>query len=185
MVDTNPEPITAHELSRATEEIQALGQMFEGLLALAGKTEQLERLLRDEQTIRRRNDKLRLEAEPVKELIATADAAQRRLDGVNDELARHRTSMEEKRKAALEDARIAAEGIVAEGRAASDKLLADGRAKAAAEAEVHAAEARRRQATIDELDRAIATRQAEIATRQRDLDHVNAEIAALHAKLVR
>jgi hypothetical protein len=183
MVDTNAKPITAGELSRATEEIQMLGRVFEGLLALAGKTEQLGRLLREEQTIRRRNDKLRLEAEPIKELIATADAAQRRLDGLNDELARHRTSMEEKRKEALEDARVVAEGIVAEGRAAAEKLLEDAGATAAAEAKEQAAEARRRQVKIEKLDAEIAGRNTDIADRQSELDRINSHIADLRAKI--
>jgi hypothetical protein len=183
MVDTNPKPITAGELSRATEEIQMLGRVFEGLFALAGKTEQLGRLLRDEQTIRARNESLRREAEPIKELIATADAAQRRLDGMNAEMARHRANVEDIRKAALEDARLVAEGIVAEGRAAAEKLLEDARATASAEAKEQAAEARRRQAKIDKLDTEIAARDTEIADRQSELDRINSHIAELRAKI--
>jgi chromosome segregation ATPase len=183
MADSNSKPITPNELRQATEQIQMLGSMFSGLLALAGRTEQLGRILNDEQQIRRRNEELRREAEPVKELIASADAVQRRLDGINDEIARHRASMEEKRKAALEDARIVAEGIVADGRAAADKLLADARATAAVEAEAQAAEARQRQATIDRLDGEIAARNTEIATRQGDVDQIHTELAALRAKL--
>jgi DNA repair exonuclease SbcCD ATPase subunit len=183
MADTVLKPITANELRQATEQIQMLGSMFSGLLALAGRTEQLGRILNDEQQIRRRNEELRREAEPVKELIASADAAQRRLDGVNAEIARHRANMEEKRKAALEEARIAAEGIVADGRAAADKLLADARATAAAEAEVQAAEAGQRQATIDELDAEIATRNTEIANRQSELDRIKTHITELRAKI--
>jgi hypothetical protein len=183
MADKDLKPISANELSLATEEIQMLGRVFEGLLALAGKTEQLGRLLREEQTIRQRNEKLRLEAEPVKELIATADAAQRRLDGMNVEIARHRANVEEIKKAALEDARVVAEGIVADGRAAVEKLLEDARATAAAEAKEQAAEARRRQAAIEKLDAEIAARDTDIADRQSELDRINSHIAELRAKI--
>jgi hypothetical protein len=183
MADKDLKPISANELSRATEEIQMLGRVFEGLFALAGKTEQLGRPLREEQTIRARNESLRREAEPVKELIATADAAQRRLDGANAELARHRDNMEEKRKEALEDARVVAEGIVAEGRAAAEKLLEDARATAAGEAKEQAAEARRRRAKIEKLDAEIAARNTEIADRQSELDRINSHTAELRAKI--
>jgi peptidoglycan hydrolase CwlO-like protein len=183
MADTNPKPITQGELSEATQDLQMLGSMLRGFLALSAKTEQLSRLIGAEREMQDRVDSLRREAEPVKELIASADAAQRRLDGINAEIASHHAKARDDRDEVIEAARVEAENIRKEGRAQADRHLSDARAAAAAEAATHAVEARRRQETIDGLDAEIAARNADIGRRQAELDRINAEIAALRAKL--
>jgi hypothetical protein len=84
MADTDSKPITPNELHSAVEEIEALiealGAMLNGFFALAGKARQLRTLLERE-------------AEPAKALIASADAAHRRFDDINAEIARHDAAM--------------------------------------------------------------------------------------------
>jgi chromosome segregation ATPase len=181
--NTNPAPLTPSELLRGTEDIEMLGTMLRGLLTLSEKIEQLRNLLAEEPAIRERNDRLRREAEPAKELIAQADAAQRKLDHLNAEHAGHRAKMRDERNQVIEAARAEAENIRAEGRTRADQHLSDGRAAIAAEAEAHATEARRRQEIIDGLNTQIAARNAEIAQRQAEFDRINGEIAALRAKI--
>jgi chromosome segregation ATPase len=183
MADTNSAPITRGELSEATQDMQMLGSMLRGLLALSAKTEQLSRLIGAEREMQERVDSLRREAEPIKELIASADAAQRRLDGINAEIASHHAKADDERDEVIEAARVEAENVRKEGRAQADQHLSDARAAAAAEAEAHAVEARRRQETIGGLDTEVAARNAEIARRQAELDRINGEIAKLRAKL--
>jgi chromosome segregation ATPase len=177
------DPSLSGDLRAAVHDLEWLGNRFRGLLALSAKAERLVAVMDDEDILRRRNEDLRRQAEPIKELIASADHVQRRLDEANAELARHRDNMEEARKRVLEEAGAAAESIIADGRAEAEKIIADGRAKAATEAEGQTAEARRRQKTLDGLNTEIVTRNAEIARRQEELDRINAEIAKLRAKI--
>jgi chromosome segregation ATPase len=178
--DADQTSLSPRDLLTATRDLRMLGAMFKGLLTLAQKTEQIEKLLSAESEIQQRTENRRHEAE---QLTASADAAQRsldtaqrRLDGINAEIARHQAAMDAEHTRTIEAAHAEAKNIHAAGRTKAEEMLADARATAATEGERHAAEIRERQTTIADLD-------AEIATRRSELDGINRAIADLRAKI--
>jgi hypothetical protein len=98
------------------------------------------------------------QADAVRKVIASGDAAQARLAGVEHEMERHRTSMQ----AVTNQAHEQAGGIIDVAHASAAKIIADAQTAAAAEAEREAEESRKRQAQIEQLDVDIAARRAEL-----------------------
>jgi chromosome segregation ATPase len=176
MADTNLTPIMLSDLAGPVQELRRFGVMFRGLLALAEKTEQLGQLFGTEQEHQARLADLKRQADAVRAVVAAADAAQRRLDDINAELAQHQANMAQERARTIEAAHAEAKNIHAAGRTTAEEMLAEARGTAATEAERHAAEIATRQTTIAGLD-------AKIATRRAELDGIKHGIAELRAKI--
>jgi hypothetical protein len=175
-----PNEITDAELQAAAVNLDFFAVRLQGILALGGKMKQLGSLMNAEREIRARVTDLQTQAAAVNTVVAGADAAQRRLECINVELARHDAEMKAGREQALQRARAEAEGIIADSHAKADLLLANARSTAAAEAKAKAAsdagEIATREARLAELG-------TEIEARQGDLHAINQSLADLRARI--
>jgi hypothetical protein len=177
---TSSSPITHADIHDAVQALRWFNPRVKGVLALGDKLEQLSDLLNDENRIQGRVDKLRVQAAAVQTVVDGADAAQRRLDDINAELARHEAAMKAAHEQTVNTASTQAEEILARARREADQCKADALAAAEAEskarAEADAGAIAAREARLAELG-------AEIETKQAKVDELNTALAALRAKL--
>lgn len=174
---TDPDfELSPADLQHAVKDLQRFDMWFRGILALAQKAEQLGSLLNQEQELRKSIGGLQLEVEQLKALIAGGDAAQRRLDDINAELARHDAAMNSERELRLQRARADAESLLVGARARAETIVAEAKAKAEEEAQRQAADADRHANAMRVLDESIAGRQSE-------LDRIKTHITELRAKI--
>jgi chromosome segregation ATPase len=180
MADTAP--ITHAELHDAVNALRWFVPRLKGVLALGDKMDQLASLINAEGETRARVTELQTQAAAVNAVVAGADAAQLRLDGINAELARYDTKMKAEREQTLQSARTEAEGIIADGRAKADLLLANARTTAAAEAKAKAdsdaGEIAMREAKLAELGTEIEASQAEVHAIKQSLADLRVRIGA-------
>jgi cell division septum initiation protein DivIVA len=176
MADDTTDPLTEGELAAAIQQAEWFAVRLRGLFALAKKSRQLLGLLGAEREKRQILADLDQRAAALREVVATADAAQARLDGISAELERHRATAEAEAKRITDAAHAAAHDIVENAQTQAAKTIAEGCSTAAAEAERQAGEARERQQDIERLD-------VEIAARRTERDGINRAITELRASI--
>jgi chromosome segregation ATPase len=174
---TDPDsPLASADLQHAIKDLHRIDMWFRGIFALAQKADQVAPLLNHEQELRKSIDRLQLEVEQLKALIAGGDAAQRRLDNINAELARHDAAMNSERERTHQRARADAESILVGARAKAETIVAEAKARAEEEAQRHAADADLHANAMRVLDESITERRTE-------LDRINKHIVELRAKI--
>jgi hypothetical protein len=164
-------PITEGELGDAITALETFAARLKGVTALAGRMGALRSAMAAERERKERLVELDRQADAVRAVIATADAAQARLAGAEREMERHRTALQ----AVTDAAHAQAGSIIDAGHASAAKIIAQAQATAAAEAAREAEESRKRQTEIEQLD-------VDIATRRGELEQINAAIREVRAR---
>jgi predicted nucleic acid-binding Zn-ribbon protein len=158
MADT---PLTEADLAAAAANIEFFTTRLRGLLALGEKAKQFASLLGAEREKRATLADLDKQATAVREVVATGDAAQARLDGINTEIERYLAQMQAARERIIDEAHLAAGGVIDAAHTDAAKVLADARTLVAAEAEQHAGEVRKAQGVIAALNGVIEAKKGE------------------------
>jgi cell division septum initiation protein DivIVA len=171
-----PQPLASHEIADAVANLDFFAVRAKGIIALACKLREVQSLIGAEQEKRRTLSDLDEQAAAVRAVVATAAAAQTRLDNIQAELEQHRVAAEAEAKRITDAAHSAAHDIVEAAHTKAEGILAAARDEAAVEAERQAGAARQRQDEIARLD-------ADIAARRAERDGINDAIAAVRARL--
>jgi hypothetical protein len=165
-------PITESELADAINGLEFFLVRAKGVLALADRMKALRSAMAAERERKATLADLDRQADAVRAVIATADAAQARLAGAEREMERHRTAVQ----AVTDEARAQAGSIINAAHTRAAEIIAQAQTAAAAEAEREAEESHKRQVQIAQLDSAITARQGE-------LEQINAAIRELRARI--
>jgi hypothetical protein len=174
--DASPAPLTSHEIMAAVQNLEFFAARLKGVLAMSDKLKEVAGLLNVEHERRQILDDLDRQADAVRAIIATRDAAQGRLDGIQGELERHHAAAEAEAEKIIGTSWVEARRITGAAEAEAAKIIADAQSAAAAEASRQAAIARDRQAQLDRLA-------AEITARQVEHDGIAQAIAELRARI--
>jgi hypothetical protein len=162
-------PLSAGELGAIAREIAAEANKARVRIHFVERLGAVADLLGEEEVILARVGALRQAADELAVTVAAADSAERRLAGLEDELAERESSL-------LKQAGQRAEAIEREAWAKAETIALDAKRKAAAATQIADEEARRRQADIADLDKTITDRERRLAS-------IETQIARLRAKI--
>jgi hypothetical protein len=172
------QPLTETDLAAAIQNFEFFAIRLKGVLALSDKMRQLQALIGGEREKRALLADLDQRAAAVREVVATAAAAEQRLTGLQNEIDQRLADARAEAECILAAARSTAGGTEADARAQAARILDDGRSAAAAEAQCQGREATKRGEEISRLDSEIAARRDVLADINREIEDLRARIGA-------
>lgn len=174
-----PDPIKAHELDALLQSAAYFAMRAKGFIDVftnAGKVGQVRSLLLHEGELRATIATLQQDADAVRKVIASGDAAQARLDGIQREVDGHLSTAKAKADLHLAGAVGQGQKIVADAEAQARKIVSDAQITTAEHLEAHASTMAEKKAEASRLDADIAARQADHAKISKALAELKARI---------